>query len=162
VLTHRRIARGLAYSAVEYIDALRLRAMLRENFLRTHLAGADALLLPMLPEPVPTIAEATVGTPEVVETRIGNFSYWARAFNLLGLPARALPAGFTSNGVPMGVQLIGLPDSDAALCRLGERFQSASDWHRRRPPDPNAWGMNATLFRKQTAPSMRQVLEGWQ
>ncbi len=135
VLTYRRIARGLAYSAVEYIDALRLRAPLRREFLRVHLAGADALLLPMLPEPVPTIAEATVGAPEVVEARIGNFSYWARAFNLFGLPALTLPAGFTASGLPMGVQLIGLPGSDAALCRLGARFQAASDWHRRRPPE---------------------------
>ncbi len=134
VLTHRRIARGLAYGAAEYIDALRLRAPLRREFLRTHLAGADALLLPVLPEPVPTIAEATEGTPEALEARLGNFSYWTRGINLLGLPALALPAGFTANGLPVGVQLIGPPGSDAVLCRLGERFQAVSDWHRRRPP----------------------------
>jgi aspartyl-tRNA(Asn)/glutamyl-tRNA(Gln) amidotransferase subunit A len=138
VLTHRRISRGLAYSAGDYADALRLRAPLRREFLRAHLAGADALLLPILPEPVPTIAEATEGAPEVVEARIGDFSYWTRAINLLDLPALALPAGFTARGLPMGVQLIGLPDSDAALCQLGARFQSVSDWHRRRPPNPAA------------------------
>ena len=92
----------------------------------------------MLPEPVPSIAEATEGAPDALEARLGNFSYWARAMNLFGLPALALPAGFTACGLPMGVQLIGLPGSDAALCRLGERFQTASDWHRRRPPETGA------------------------
>lgn len=132
-LVHRRIARGLAYSAAEYVDALRLRPALRAAFLRKHLAGADALLLPVLPEPVPTIAETTRGDAGTIEARIGRFSYWTRAVNFLGLPALALPAGFTAIGLPMGVQLIGPPGSDAALCRIGRHFQEASDWHRRRP-----------------------------
>jgi len=132
-LVHRRIARGLAYAANEYVDALRLRPSLCAAFLREHLAGADALLLPTLPEPVPTIAETTCGDLEAIEARIGRFSYWTRAINLLGLPALALPAGFTASGLPMGVQLVGPPGSDAALCRIGQRFQRASDWHRRRP-----------------------------
>ena len=138
VLTHRRISRGLTYSADDYAEALRVRARLRQEFLHTYFAGADALLLPTLPEPAPTIAEATEGTPEEVEARIGDFAYWTRAINLFGLPALALPAGFTSGGLPMGVQLIGPPNSDAALCRLGTRFQSVSDWHRCRPPSPVA------------------------
>jgi len=140
VLTHRRISRGLAYTAGEYTDALRLRAPLRHEFLRVHLAGSDALLLPTLPEPAPTIAEATEGTPEEVETRISDFSYWVRAINLFGLPALTLPAGFSASGLPIAVQLIGQPASDAALCVLGARFQSVSEWHRRRPPGPGGLG----------------------
>ncbi len=132
-LVHRRIARGLAYAATEYVDALRLRPSLCAAFLREHLAGAGALLLPTLPEPVPTIAETTLGEPEAIEARIGRFSYWTRAINLFGLPALSLPAGFTASGLPMGIQLVGPPGSDAALCRIGQRFQQASDWHRRRP-----------------------------
>ena len=132
-LAYRRIARGLQYGAVEYVDALRLRAPLRRAFLADHLAGADALLLPVQPEPAPTIAESTQGSPDALEERLGGFSHWTRAINLFGLPAIALPAGFASSGLPLGVQLVGPPGSDAALCRLGARFQAASDWHRRRP-----------------------------
>ncbi len=138
VLTHRRISRGLAHDAGEYRAALDLRDPLRQAFLHTHFAGADALLLPALPEPAPTIAEATEGAPEVVEARIGDFSHWTRAINLFGLPALALPAGVTAGGLPIAVQLVGVPGSDAALCQLGARFQSVSDWHRRRPPCPVA------------------------
>ena len=135
-ITYRRIARGLACGAVEYVDALRLRAPLRRDFLRRHLAGADALLLPALPEAVPTIAEATQGAVEAIEARLANFSYWTRAINLLGLPVLSLPAGVSGNGLPMGVQLVGPPGGEGALCRLGERFQAVSGWHRRRPPAP--------------------------
>lgn len=131
--TYRRILRGRAYGATEYLDALRLRAPLRRAFLETQLAGAAAVLLPVQPEATLTRAEATQGPIETVEQRVAGFSYWTRAINLFGLPALALPAGFSANGLPLGVQLVGAPGSDAMLCRLGERFQAASDWHRRRP-----------------------------
>lgn len=132
-ITHRRIARGMAFSAVEYIDALRLRATLRREFLRRHMAGADAILLPALPEPVPTRTEAAEGAADALEKRVANFGFWMRPFNLFGMPGLVLPAGRDAKGLPIGVQLVGQPGKDAALCRLGERFQAASDWHRLRP-----------------------------
>lgn len=129
----RRIQRGLLYPATRYVDALRLRAQYQARFLSDYLEGGQALLLPTLPCAVPTIQETTTGSEGEIEARFGNFSYWTRGINYLGLPALALPAGFTANGLPNGIQLVGRPFDEAALLRLGHQFQRQTDWHRRRP-----------------------------
>jgi aspartyl-tRNA(Asn)/glutamyl-tRNA(Gln) amidotransferase subunit A len=129
----RRIQRGLLYPATGYVDALRLRAGFQARFLAEHLRGARALLLPTLPCAVPTIEETTTGSESDIEARFGNFSHWTRGINYLGLPALALPAGFTSNGLPNGIQLVGRPFGEGALLRLGHIFQQHTGWHRRRP-----------------------------
>ncbi len=47
-------------------------------------------------------------------------------------PTLALPCGFSSNGLPLGMQLIGRPGDDARVLQAGHAFQQATDWHRRR------------------------------
>ena len=54
--------------------------------------------------------------------------------NILGTPAISLPLAMHSSGLPIGVQLIGAPFTEATLVRLGRAFQRATDWHLRRPP----------------------------
>ena len=56
------------------------------------------------------------------------------AGNLAGLPALCLPCGFTPDGLPLAIQLVGPPFSENTLLSLGAWFQSETDWHRRRPP----------------------------
>ncbi len=130
----RRIQRGLLYPATRYVDALRLRMQYQARFLADYLDEGHALLLPTLPCAVPTIQETTTGSEADIEARFGNFSYWTRGINYLGLPALALPAGFTANGLPNGVQLVGRPFSECTLLRIGHQFQQKTDWHRQRPP----------------------------
>ena len=55
-----------------------------------------------------------------------------RPANLTGAPALVLPCGF-SNGLPMGMQLIGRPFDDAGVLRVGHAYQQATDWHTRHP-----------------------------
>ena len=129
----RRLERGLLYPATRYVDALRLRAQYQMRFLDTYLGDASALLLPVLPCAVPTIEATLSGSEAEIEARFGNLSYWTRGINYLGLPALALPAGFTDNGLPNGVQLIGRPFAEATLLRVGHQFQQQTDWHRQRP-----------------------------
>lgn len=125
----RRLERGLLYPATRYVDALRLRAGYSQSFVEHHLAGAQALLLPTLPYAVPTIAETLDGDADAIERRFGDFSYWTRGINYLGLPAVALPAGRTQNGLPTGVQLIGRAWREAALLRLAHQLQQHTGWH---------------------------------
>ena len=61
---------------------------------------------------------------------------YTRAFSYLGLPALALPAGFDSAGLPIGVQLVGRPFDDALLLNIGHQYQGVTDWDRRRPTAP--------------------------
>ena len=130
----RRIERGLLYPATRYLDALRLRPVMLQQFLAAYLPQADALFLPVLPYAVPTIAATTIGTELDIEQRFGGMSYWTRAINYLGLPALALPMGFTENGLPNGFQLVGRLNGEAALFRLGHQYQHLTDWHTRTPP----------------------------
>jgi aspartyl-tRNA(Asn)/glutamyl-tRNA(Gln) amidotransferase subunit A len=125
----RRLERGLLYPATHYIDALRLRSRYMAQFVERYLGGAQALLLPTLPYAVPTIDETLAGDAAETERRFGNFSYWTRGINYLGLPGVSVPAGKTGNGMPAGVQLIGRAWSENLLLRLGHQLQRQTDWH---------------------------------
>jgi aspartyl-tRNA(Asn)/glutamyl-tRNA(Gln) amidotransferase subunit A len=128
---------GLAIPAATYLDALRLRGPMLRRFRAAAFAGVDALLVPALPVEVPTLAETDVeasGDYGAVHARMVRNT---RAFNYLGLPALAVPCGFTPNGLPVAFQLAGPPFAEAALIRLGAAYQRATEWHRRRAPLPS-------------------------
>ena len=54
-------------------------------------------------------------------------------FSMSGHPTLTLPAGFTTAGTPAAIQLVARRLGEPMLVRAGRAFQSASDWHRRRP-----------------------------
>jgi len=54
-------------------------------------------------------------------------------FNLTGLPALSLPCGFSSDGLPIGLQIVGRPWAEAAVLRAGQAYEQATEWHLRRP-----------------------------
>ena len=53
--------------------------------------------------------------------------------NLAGIPSMSIPCGFTNAGLPIGLQLQAPPFEEERLLRAGHMFQTATDWHRRRP-----------------------------
>lgn len=53
--------------------------------------------------------------------------------NLVGLPAMSIPAGFSSDGLPIGLQLTGKHFNEATLYQLGHAFQAVTDHHTKRP-----------------------------
>jgi aspartyl-tRNA(Asn)/glutamyl-tRNA(Gln) amidotransferase subunit A len=120
----RRTLAGKDIGPAEYRDALAARERSCAAF-AAWMQGRDALLMPTLPitaTPVDEVDEAT--------TPLATFT---RAVNYLGGCGVSLPAGFSSEGLPLGVQLVGAPFGDATLVRIGRAFQRATDWHRRRP-----------------------------
>ena len=56
-----------------------------------------------------------------------------RWVNYLGVPALVVPCGFDSRGLPLSLQLVGRPFSEALLLAAGRAHQRATDWHRRVP-----------------------------
>jgi len=64
---------------------------------------------------------------------IQRLTRFTRPVNYLGLPSLAIPAGFTRDGLPVGMQLIGRPFDEATLLRIGAAFQRATDFHDRVP-----------------------------
>lgn len=57
-----------------------------------------------------------------------------KVFNVLGNPALALPTGFSSQGLPLGMQVVAKPFDEAMTLRVGYAYEQASDWQNRRPP----------------------------
>jgi aspartyl-tRNA(Asn)/glutamyl-tRNA(Gln) amidotransferase subunit A len=120
----KRVLGGKAIGDAEYDDELERRrgaAALFAEWMRSR----DALLTPTLP-----ITATPVGEVDESTTPLAT---WTRVANYLGACALSLPAGFSTDGLPIGVQLTGAAFSDATLVRLGRAFQQATDWHRRRP-----------------------------
>jgi aspartyl-tRNA(Asn)/glutamyl-tRNA(Gln) amidotransferase subunit A len=130
-----RMEAGFFIPATQYIDALRLRAHFVSEFLATSMEGVDAILLPAIPFPIPTIEETDVetkGGPATLDM-VAGFTGLTRPFNTLGLPALSVPCGFDSNGAPIGLQLVGRPFDEATLYRIGHAYQGATDYHRKVP-----------------------------
>ncbi len=50
-------------------------------------------------------------------------------FNVTGLPALSIPAGFNGDGVPVGIQVIARPFDEATCLRVGHAFQQLTDYH---------------------------------
>ena len=120
----RRMLGGKAIGAADYIDALAHRRAACAQWI-DWMRDCDALLTPTVPMPAcPVDAVDEAVTPLASFTRAGNY---------LNTCALSLPAGLSDGGLPVGVQLLARPGSDAALLRIGVAFQQATDWHRRTP-----------------------------
>ena len=134
----KRTISGKTIGAADYIDELAWRRHTAAEF-AAWMQRRDALLTPTLP-----IAALPIADVDENKTTLATFT---RAANYLGACALTLPAGLGSDGLPLGVQLVGAPFADATLLRIGRAVQQATDWHRRRP-DLSAWETG------QTAPTL--------
>ena len=98
------------------------------------LAAVDLLALPTTPIPAPAVGELTVRVGEATQGVLEALVVFTTPFNLTGLPALALPCGFTRTGLPVSLQLVGRPFDEATLLAAGHAYQRDTDWHTRRPP----------------------------
>jgi aspartyl-tRNA(Asn)/glutamyl-tRNA(Gln) amidotransferase subunit A len=129
-----RVSIGLYVPGTRYLDALNLRAAVLERMMAEVYSQVDVLLVPGTSFPAPLIADADVGASPVYLQLLASISHCTQPANYLGLPALALPAGFSPEGVPVSLQLIGRPFGEARLLNLGDAYQQATDWHTRVPP----------------------------
>ena len=128
-----RLYQGALIPATDYIKAQRARtvynARMAEAFQRF-----DALIAPTCPVGAPELGERTVQVGDVAEPTLALLSRLTRPFNVSGVPTVSLPCGFTSYGVPIGLQIAGRPFEDAAVLRIAHAYEQATEWHKRRPP----------------------------
>jgi aspartyl-tRNA(Asn)/glutamyl-tRNA(Gln) amidotransferase subunit A len=117
-------------TAVDYLHAMRLRAPMRRAWAEMF-KKFDVLIAPSrssVAYPVDkTFDQAYPGL--AASSPIG-------ASNLVGVPAISVPNGFGQNGLPTGIQFVAAAWAERDLVELAARYQSATDWHRRRPPQP--------------------------
>jgi aspartyl-tRNA(Asn)/glutamyl-tRNA(Gln) amidotransferase subunit A len=127
-----RLENGLAYSALEYLEALRWRG----PALAAHLdaiGNVDVIIAPASRSVAPTIESTDFGAAVQAERAIQAITRFMRPVNYLGLPSLVVPAGQSREGLPIGLQLVGRPFGDETLIALGAAFQTATDHHRRTP-----------------------------
>jgi aspartyl-tRNA(Asn)/glutamyl-tRNA(Gln) amidotransferase subunit A len=125
-LLRERLLHGGLYTGAEYVQAMRLRERLRRGMCDL-LRSVELLVTPTSPKAAPTFATA-------YDTSVGFPRSNMPPFNLSGLPALALPCGFTSGGLPISLQLAGRPFDEATVLRAGHAYEQATEWHRRRIP----------------------------
>ncbi len=126
-----RLSQGLAIPAHAYINALRLRGAALAGFCDQVFSRVDVLHGPVLSIRTPTIAQTDLGWSEHTAQVLARITRLTRPGSYLGLPTVCANAGFTGDGMPIGMQLIARPFDEASALRAGHAFQRATDWHRR-------------------------------
>ena len=125
-LGRQRILNGAGITAADYIDALRWRARLTAET-QAAMAGLDCILTASSLDPAPRLDDAE-----------GNARTYPRQcrqpFNVTGQPALAMPAGFSSDGLPLSFQLAGHPWGEARIYRIAHAFEQATGYFKQHPP----------------------------
>ncbi|MGE5333822.1 MAG: amidase, partial [Nitrososphaerota archaeon] len=129
------IEAGADISARDYIHAQQARRAVTAEMLAL-MAHVDALLTPTMALAAPRADESD--TPlraggDVVPEGTLRCTF---PFNMSGQPALSVPCGFTSDGLPIGLQIVGARFGEATVLRLGHAYQRVTDWHTRRPQLP--------------------------
>jgi aspartyl-tRNA(Asn)/glutamyl-tRNA(Gln) amidotransferase subunit A len=128
-----RLQDGLKVSAVDYIRAQNSRRIYTEQMSRAT-ESVDVLL-----SATTAVAATRIGEKEVKIDK----SSWSpslllpdktRPFNLSGVPAISVPCGFTSDGLPIGLQLSGKAFEEATVLRVAYAFEQISGLTKLRPP----------------------------
>jgi aspartyl-tRNA(Asn)/glutamyl-tRNA(Gln) amidotransferase subunit A len=114
------------YYDAYYLQAQKLRRMIADDF-QAAFASCDLIAGPVSP----TVARPIGSQSDPVAEYLADI--FTLPASLAGLPGISLPAGF-SQGLPVGLQLIGNYWQEGALLQAGHAFQQATDWHRRAPP----------------------------
>ncbi len=129
----RRIMLGTYVLSSGYYDAYyrkaqQVRTLIGRDFTEAF-DGVEFLVGPTAPTAAFPIGEKADDPLQMYLSDVFTISV-----NLAGLPALALPCGFTPKGLPLGLQLIAAPFREETILRAGHAFQGATDYHLRRPP----------------------------
>ncbi len=130
--TREYLLQGQHIPAIDYLRAQHERRIFSSN-LRTVMRQVDALVLPTLPIaaiPIEQI-DQDITIDGITENATVSLLRLTMPFNLTGLPAASFPCGFTTSGLPIGLQVVGKPFEEATVLRIGHAYQQITDWHRR-------------------------------
>lgn len=124
-LCRARISGGAFIRAADYVNATRMRAKLAHAF-NECFKDVDVVVTASSMDPPLAIEDA-----EAMEVSYGR---QARApFNLTGNPALSVPAGFTDDGLPLSIQIIGKPFDEASVYRVAYAYEQAAEWYKKHP-----------------------------
>ena len=125
---HTRSAVGSAvmYSAADVVQAQRVRQY-----------GQKVIRELMRPFEVMVMLSRGTGAPAIDGLTFESYSTvpsFTSIWNSLGMPALCIPMGYTNDGLPLSLQIVGKPFDEASVLRVGDAYQQITDWHLRVPP----------------------------
>ena len=131
-----RLDLGNVVPATAYVQAQRVRRLMRDAF-RDLLARVEVIVGPALAMCAGRAGTwtTTVGGREIDLRKAGP--EYTGIYNLSGMPALVLPAGFDGGGTPVGLQVAGRWFDEARVFQVAHAYEQTTDWHRRRPPLPD-------------------------
>jgi aspartyl-tRNA(Asn)/glutamyl-tRNA(Gln) amidotransferase subunit A len=121
--TRAILQRSADSKAPAYAAALRSVYLLRRE-VRKLFTTVDLLITPTMPGPPVLIADTPRSNAPTRNTS---------PFDVYGLPAISVPCGFTSAGLPVGLQISGAPFTESAVLALAHAYEQATEWHTKRP-----------------------------
>jgi aspartyl-tRNA(Asn)/glutamyl-tRNA(Gln) amidotransferase subunit A len=129
--TLRRIRKGEDISGAEVEQRRRELKQIRSDIHKVF-EDVDVLVTPTTPVPAPAIAELKQN-PELLRPREILLLRNTRPVNVWGLPAISIPCGFTTAGLPIGLQIIGPHWGEDRVLQLAYAYEQATAWHKRSP-----------------------------
>jgi aspartyl-tRNA(Asn)/glutamyl-tRNA(Gln) amidotransferase subunit A len=120
-------ALSAGYYEAYYKKAQQVRTLILRDF-QEAFEHVDVLLAPTAPTPAFKIGEKTSDPLQMYLSDV-----FTVPINLAGIPGISVPCGFTSAGLPIGLQIIGKPFDEATILRLAYAFEQQTEYHRRKP-----------------------------
>jgi aspartyl-tRNA(Asn)/glutamyl-tRNA(Gln) amidotransferase subunit A len=120
-----RMVLAAALTAADYVQAARRRRQLRTEYMAAT-AGFDLVITASAPGPAPRIDDVPKFTPL-------DRPSLTMPFNVTGHPALTVCCGFSDNGLPIGLQIVGRAFDEATVLQAGDAYEKATAWRARRP-----------------------------
>jgi aspartyl-tRNA(Asn)/glutamyl-tRNA(Gln) amidotransferase subunit A len=115
------------YKDAYYVKALKVRRLIKDDYDKAF-ANCDVIVSPTSPTAAFKIGERTEDPLAMYLADI-----YTIGANLAGIPGVSIPCGFTSTGLPIGLQLLAPPFAEDKLLRIARMYERSTDWQNRRP-----------------------------
>lgn len=115
------------YYEAYYRKAQQVRTLIKQDFEKAF-EIADVIITPTSPTPAFKVGEKTAEPLQMYLSDIFTLS-----LNLAGVPGISIPCGFTSDKLPVGLQIIGKHFDEASIFKISYAYEQATDWHKRKP-----------------------------
>jgi aspartyl-tRNA(Asn)/glutamyl-tRNA(Gln) amidotransferase subunit A len=120
-------ALSAGYYDAYYLKAQKVRALIKKDFDEAF-KSCDAIITPTAPTTAFKIGEKIQDPLQMYLSDIYTISV-----NLAGLPALSLPCGFDTEGLPIGMQIIGKHFDESTILGIAYAYEQSTDWHKRKP-----------------------------
>lgn len=128
--TRALVELGRTYAATDYIASVEWFHSYSRRMAEWW-SKFDVLLTPVIAQPPPKLGE--LRDPKLGTRRLREMLLFTVQFNVTGQPAISLPMHTSSEGLPVGIQLVAAMHGESSLLQLGHQLESASSWHDQKP-----------------------------